>query len=150
MLKVLWPPFDNLFRFCYNTNMDNFPYYADFLLRLKNHLFPPLTYKGVDFYRWYWDTRKQRRYEPSDCVDLANELASLPPASSPLDALAEWLQHLPISDASAVLDAIERRTLQAQQRPLSFPDGLTAGAIEAVRQSLSALADEMQKTDKKT
>jgi len=140
------------FFFAKLAKMDPFPYYADFMIRIKNHLFPVLTYQGVDFYRLYFSrqTPPVPTYTRTDLERLADELEALLPASNQLDRLVEWIQRQHISDANAVLDAIETGIAQAAQRPLSFPAGLSAAAVEAVRECVLQLAARLPAPQKKT
>lgn len=132
--------------------MDAFPYYADFLIRIKNHLFPVLTYQGVDFYRFYFSrqTPPVQTYTKTDLERLASELEALLPASNQLDRLVEWIQRQHISDANAVLDAIETGIVSAEQKPLWFPAGLSAEAAAAVRECVLKLAARLPAPQKKT
>lgn len=122
---------------------DPYPYYAHFLLQIFNWIFPPLLKKGVEFYRWYYSTHEPhvRLYSASDLRDMADSLPL--PQGSPVDQLAEWIQHQSIADAVGVMDAIERRIELAQQEPRRMP-GHPDGALESVKSALVRLADQIE------
>jgi len=124
---------------------NNFPYYADFLLRVINWIFPPLTKKGVEFYKWYFATYEPHvaLYASSDLREMADSLDALRKDNN-IDQLAEWLQHRTISNAAGVMDAIQRRVEQAEQKPHQLP-GHPDGCVEAARFALLELASRIEK-----
>lgn len=120
---------------------NDFPYYADFLVRIFNWIFPPLTKEGVEFYKWYFATYEPHvvLYASSDLREMADSLEALR-KDNHIDKLAEWLQHRTISNVAGVMDAIQRRVEQAEQQPLLLP-GHPDGCVEAVRFALLELAN---------
>ena len=119
---------------------DNFPHYADFLVRIFNRIFPPLTKKGVEFYKWYFANHKPsvQIYSSSDLEETADILSHLREGNN-IEELAEWLQRQPIADAAGVMDAIQVRIEEAQLKPRMLP-GHPDGCVEAVRFALLELA----------
>jgi len=122
---------------------NDFPYYANFLMRVFNWIFPPLTKKGVEFYKWYFATYEPRvvLYASSDLREMADSLDVLRKDNN-IDQLAEWLQHRTISNAAGVMDAIRRRVAGAEQKPHQLP-GHPDGCVEAVRFALLELANNI-------
>jgi|GEM_PF-6474009 len=122
------------------NEFDNFPYYADFLVRVFNWLFSPLLKKSLEFYKWYFTTHERdvQLYSSSDLKEMAYSLESLRKENN-IDHLAEWLMHQSISDAVGVMDAIQRRIEEAQQKPHKLP-GHPDGCVEALRFALLELA----------
>jgi len=125
------------------NNSGNFPYYAVFLVRIFNWIFPPLTKAGVEFYKWHYTTYEPcvKLYSSSDLREMANLLEPLRKDNN-IERLAEWLQHQPISDAAGVMDAIRMRIEQAEQEPHQLP-GHPDGCVEAVRFALLEFASRI-------
>jgi len=132
-----------------SNEYDNFPWFAYFLLRVLNYIFPPLLKKSLEFYKWYFATCEptERLYGSRDLRDLARSLGPLRKDNDSVQ-LAEWLQHQPIADAVAVMDAIRMRIEQAQQQPNKLP-GHPDGCVEAVRYALLELARRLDEQGRK-
>lgn len=132
-------------------NSDNFPYYADFLVRILNWMFPPLLKKSLEFYRWFYTVHEKppvQLYTSGDLTEMAGTLEDPTGKDSHIDYLVEWLQHQPIADACGVRDAIERQIERAQQQPHKAP-AAPYSAVDAVRDCLAELAREMKKKRRK-
>jgi len=119
---------------------NNFPYYADFLIQVFDWILPPLTKKGVKFYKWFYTTYEPHveLYSSSHLKGMADSLEALR-KDNDIDKLAEWLQHQPISDAVGVMDAIQVRIEEASQKPHQLPEH-PDGCVEVVRAALLELA----------
>ena len=125
------------------NEFDNFPYYANFLLQVFNWMFPLLTKKGVEFYKWYYATYEPdvELYSSSDLREMADSLGPLR-KDNDIEKLAEWLQRQPIADAVGIMDAIRMRIEAAEQKPRQLP-GHPDGCVEAVRFALLELANQI-------
>jgi hypothetical protein len=118
-----------------------------FLSRLLSEMLPPLTQKGVHFYRWFYrehQTPPAPLYTAEDLEELARSLDDLN-RDNQTAALAEWMQRQPIADACGVEDAIQTRIEQVRTSWPAKPE-FPSEAIDSVRNALLAYARHMRRS----